>query len=52
MRPDWSPQKHSLAAFLVDNGGLADKVKIVAPDKPHVIDLGEPLGKAWPSLVT
>jgi hypothetical protein len=51
VRPDWSPQKHSLAAFLVDNGGLADKVKIVAPDKPHVIDLGEPLGKAWPSLV-
>jgi hypothetical protein len=52
VRPDWSPQHHSLAALLAGQPGLAEKVRVVEAGKPHVIDLGEPLGKAWPSLVT
>ncbi|HET6467724.1 MAG TPA: MBL fold metallo-hydrolase [Geminicoccaceae bacterium] len=50
VRADWSPEKHGLAAFLADRPALADRVRIVAPDRPHVIDLGTPLKEAWPSL--
>jgi hypothetical protein len=50
VRPDWSPQEHGLTAFLGEHAELAEKVGIVDADKPHVIDLGEPLGKVWPSL--
>jgi hypothetical protein len=52
VRPDWSPQDHSLAALLAGQPGLAEKVRVVDPGKPHVIDLGEALGKSWPSLLT
>lgn len=52
VRPDWSPQHHSLAALLAGQPGLAEKVKVVEADKAHVIDLGEALGKSWPSLVS
>ena len=51
VRPNWSPQKHSLAAFFAEQPKLAEKIRVVETGKPHVIDLGEPLGKAWPSLV-
>jgi hypothetical protein len=46
VRPDWSPQKQSLAAFFAEHTGLAENVQIVQTDKPHVIDLAEPLGEA------
>jgi hypothetical protein len=51
LRPDWSPRRHSLAALLADEPKLAAKVRIVDGARAHVIDLGDPLGKAWPSLV-
>lgn len=43
-RPDWSPTKHSLAAFF-EKKKLAkgQKVHIVDEKKPHVIDLLDPL---------
>ena len=50
VRPDWSPQEHSLAALLAAHPALANKIQVVAADKPHVIDLAEPLGDFWPSL--
>jgi hypothetical protein len=51
VRPDWSPRHHSLAALLEEQPDLAAKIRIVAVDRPHVIDLGEALGNAWPGLV-
>ncbi|MDQ7249748.1 hypothetical protein [Dongia sedimenti] len=50
VRPAWSPEKHSLAAFVEDNPEFAAKIKIVDAQKAHVIDLGSPLGQVWPSL--
>ncbi|MEA2950770.1 MAG: hypothetical protein QOJ96_290 [Alphaproteobacteria bacterium] len=44
VRPDWSPAKHSLRAFFDANAGLEKKVKVVDEEKPHVIDLLDPLG--------
>ena len=52
LRADWSPQKHSIADFLAKHPELADKVRVVDADKPHVIDLAEPLGDSWPSLAS
>jgi beta-lactamase superfamily II metal-dependent hydrolase len=43
VRPDWSPKKHSLAAFLTDHKAFARKVSIVEEGKPHVINLLETL---------
>jgi len=43
VREDWSPAKHSLAAFFKENPKLAKKVMIVDDKKPHLIDLLEPL---------
>jgi hypothetical protein len=40
---DWSPAKHSLGALFEDNPKFGKKVVIVDPDKPHLIDLLEPL---------
>jgi hypothetical protein len=51
VRPDWSPPKHSPAAFFAEHPELAEKVSVVEAGKAHVIDLAEPLGEAWPSLV-
>jgi hypothetical protein len=39
VRPDWSPEKHSLAALFKKHKSFAKKVSIVAEDEPHVIDL-------------
>lgn len=44
VREDWSPDKHSVTAFLAANPEFAKKVSIVAEDKPHVIDLHDKLG--------
>jgi hypothetical protein len=41
VRPNWSPKDHSLASFLKDNTAFAKKLRIVAEDEPHVIDLLE-----------
>jgi beta-lactamase superfamily II metal-dependent hydrolase len=43
VREDWSAEKHSLAAFFQKNPKLAAKVVIVAKDKPHLINLHEPV---------
>jgi hypothetical protein len=43
VRENWSPGKHSLAAFFKDNPGMARKLSIVEDGKPHLIDLLEPL---------
>lgn len=50
VREEWSPADHSLAALFKQNPEVAAKVRIVAEREAHVIDLGEPLGKAFPSL--
>jgi hypothetical protein len=44
-RPDWSPAEHSLAAFF-KHTKLAknQKIHVVEENKPHVIDLLDPLG--------
>jgi hypothetical protein len=51
VRPDWAPQVQSLGAFLADKPHLAEKLRIVGEDQPHVIDLGDSLAQAWPSLL-
>jgi hypothetical protein len=43
VREDWSPAKHSLAAFFKSNPGMARKLSIVEDGKPHLIDLLAPL---------
>ena len=43
-RPDWSPKKHSLAAFFTkDRLGRGQELRIADETAPHVIDLGDPL---------
>jgi hypothetical protein len=44
VRPNWSPKKHSLTAFLKEHKDFAKKVSIVEEGKPHVIDLLDKLG--------
>lgn len=44
VRPSWSAEKHSLAAFLKKNPAFAKKIQIVDAKKPHLIELGDPLG--------
>lgn len=45
VRPDWSPEKHNLGAFLKDRGlALGQKIAVVPAKEPHVIDLLGPLG--------
>jgi hypothetical protein len=43
VRPDWSPAKNGLRALFAAHKGLDDKVRVVAEEKPHVIDLLDPL---------
>jgi hypothetical protein len=50
VREKWSAKKHSLAALFDANPGFAAKVRVVDAAKAHVIDLGDPLRQAWPSL--
>jgi hypothetical protein len=51
VRQKWSPKKHSLNAFLDANLSFATKIRVVDEDKAHVIDLGDPLQRAFPTLV-
>lgn len=46
VREDWSPEKHSLTAFFEGRNLAAagQKIAIVEDQKPHVIDLADPLG--------
>ncbi len=45
VRENWSPAKHSLAAFFAKANLTPNQIiSIVAEDKPHVIDLLDPLG--------
>lgn len=44
VRPNWSPKKHSLAAFFTDHKDFAKKVSIVEEDAPHVINLLDKIG--------
>jgi hypothetical protein len=39
VRANWSAKKNSLTAFFTANKKFAEKVVIVPPDNPHVIDL-------------
>jgi hypothetical protein len=41
VRPNWSAKKNSLAAFFAAHKKFAEKVVIVPPDQPHVINLLE-----------
>jgi Asp-tRNA(Asn)/Glu-tRNA(Gln) amidotransferase C subunit len=43
VREDWSPKKHSLAAFFKNNPEMAKKLSIVEEGEPHLINLLEPL---------
>jgi beta-lactamase superfamily II metal-dependent hydrolase len=43
VRANWSAKKNSLSALFEDNPSFAKKVKIVDADKPHLIDLLDPL---------
>ncbi len=43
VRPDWSPQAHSLAAFIADKN-LTPKISIVEAGKPHIINLLDEVG--------
>jgi hypothetical protein len=44
VRKKWSDKEHSLSAFFEKNAAFGEKVVIVEKDKPHVIDLLDPLG--------
>jgi hypothetical protein len=43
VRPNWSKKENSLRAFFDAHDGLEDKVKVVDEEKPHVINLLDPL---------
>jgi hypothetical protein len=43
VRPDWSQAENSLRAFFDKHAGLESKVQIVDKEKPHVIDLLDPV---------
>jgi Metallo-beta-lactamase superfamily len=43
VREEWSPPKHSLAAFFAARPDMANRVRIVPANDPHVIDLLDPL---------
>ncbi len=44
VRPDWSPEEHSLQALFDEHEDFGQKVSIVEEDQPHVIDLLEEVG--------
>ncbi|MFP5288537.1 MAG: hypothetical protein ACLGI9_22570, partial [Thermoanaerobaculia bacterium] len=41
VRPDWSPEEHSLQALFDSHEEFGKKVRIVEEDRPHVINLLE-----------
>jgi hypothetical protein len=44
VRPDWSPEEHSLKAFFDEHEDFRKKVRVVEDEKPHVIDLLDEVG--------
>ena len=50
VREKWSAAKHSLGAFLKANPEFKDKIRIADDGDAHVVDLADPLGRAWPTL--
>jgi beta-lactamase superfamily II metal-dependent hydrolase len=44
VRPNWSPEKHSLTALIAAHGDFAERIRIVKAGKPHVIDLLDEVG--------
>jgi hypothetical protein len=44
IRPDWSPEEHSLTAFFKNHKNFAKKISIVEKTQPHVIDLLNKVG--------
>jgi hypothetical protein len=44
VRANWSPKKHSLAAFFAAHPAFAEKVSIIEEDAPHVINLLDKVG--------
>jgi len=44
VRAHWSAATHSLSAFFEAHARLADNVRVVGADDPHVIDLLDPVG--------
>lgn len=44
VRPDWSPEEHSLASLLEQNKSFAEKIRIVPEDEPHLINLLDEVG--------
>lgn len=49
VRPEWSPEEHSLQALFNDHKDFARKVSVVAEDEPHVIDLLEKVDAGGPA---
>jgi hypothetical protein len=43
VRPNWSDEKNGLVAFFAAHKPFAKKVKLVPKDKPHLIDLLDPV---------
>jgi hypothetical protein len=43
VREEWSAAKHSLTAFFKNNPRLAEKIKFVEEQQPHLIDLLDPV---------
>jgi hypothetical protein len=50
VRPKWSPEDNGLVALFDANPAFKAKLRIVAEDKAHVIDLADRLGDSWPAL--
>ena len=44
VRPDWSPEEHSLQSLFEEHKKFGEKVSIVEEGEPHVIDLLEEVG--------
>lgn len=49
VRPDWSPEKQSLAALIAEHSTRAHKAIVIDADRSHVVDLTEGFGRAPPS---
>lgn len=49
--PEWSAPEHGLIALFEKHEVKEGRDYQVVGDKAHVIDLGDPLGKAWPALL-
>jgi hypothetical protein len=49
--PEWSGSKHSLAALFEERDVREGREYELVGEKAHVIDVGDPLGGAWPLLI-